>query len=152
MFQRVRTAEPSSCKNRPDTLKLMRKVSHSVLSTKTLESYLGYLSETVVGGRNLLTERHARMDDLMSCLNTDPVVDKIVEAEGCCRKELSDRYPLTFRRQSDHVAGVYLRSELETYSPQMLELYFEDVSKAIGRDLAAERYSFLFQHIGYSCT
>ena len=45
----------------------------------------------------------------------------------------------------------YLRSELETYSNQTLELYSKDVSDAIeeGRNLVKEHYTFLFQTLEY---
>ena len=56
MFEQVRTSEPSLCKDRPETFKVMRGMTHSVLSTETLESYLGDLYKAKAEGRNLLTE------------------------------------------------------------------------------------------------
>ena len=65
---------------------------------------------------------------------------------------MEKKYPSTFRDRGDFASGVYLRSELETYSDQTLELYFKDISNALkeGRNLTAERYTFLFKQIGYN--
>jgi len=150
MFERVRTAEPSLCKDKPETFKVMRGMTHSVLSTETLESYLKDLHKAKAEGRNLLTEKYARMDNRIPPLKTNPIIDDIVEIEARWMKELSGRYPHTFKGQASF--KIYLSSELETYSDQTLELYFEDLSKAEkeGRNLAEERYTMLFQQIGYS--
>ena len=151
MFQRVRTAEPSLCKDQPETFKAMRGMTHSVLSTETLESYLDDLQKAKAKGRNLLTEKYARMDNRIPPLKTNPIIDNIVKLESCWMRELSEKYPHSFKGGSGSFQ-VYLSSELETYSDETLMLYFEDVSKAQreGRNLAEERYTKLFQQIGYS--
>lgn len=151
MFLSVEPTIPSACQQQPETFKLMRRASHHILSTETLESYLHDLSEAVDEDRNLMTLKYARIDNLVPCLNESPTIDKIVEVEGQWLGELEQRYPLTFVGRSDFAMGVYLRSELETYSNRTLELYFNDVSKALedGRNLTAERYTFLFKQIGY---
>ena len=149
MFKRVRTAEPSLCQERPETFKAMRWMTHSVLSTETLESYLGDLQRAETEGRNLLTEKYARMQNVIPLLKTNPIIEDIVEVEVSWMKELSQKYPCTFKGQPGF--EVYLHSELETYSNETLKLYFGDVSKAEqkGRNLAEERYTALFQQIGY---
>jgi len=150
MFERVRTAEPSLCKDRPETFKAMRGMTHSVLSAETLESYLEDLHKAKAEGRNLLTEKYARIDDRIPPLKTNPIIDDIVKIEDRWMKGLSEKYPHAFKGGPGF--KVYLSSELETYSDKTLELYFEDVSKAEkeGRNLAEERYTILFQQIGYS--
>jgi len=150
MFQRVRTAEPSLCKDRPETFRVMRGMTHSVLSTETLESYLEDLHKAKAEGRNLLTEKYARMDNKIPPLKTNPAIEDIVEIEAHWMNELSGNYPRTFKGGPSF--KIYLSSELETYSDKTLELYFEHVSKAEkeGRNLAEERYTMLFQQIGYS--
>ena len=150
MFERVKTAEPSLCKDRPETFKVMREITHSVLSPETLESYLEDLRKAKAGGRNLLTEKYARMDNRIPPLKTNPIIDDIVEIEAHWMKELSQKYPHTL--QGGPGFRIYLSCELETYSDETLQLYFEDVSKAEkeGRNLAEERYTVLFQRIGYS--
>lgn len=124
-------------------------MTHSVLSTETLESYLGDLNKAKVVSRNLLTEKYARMDNKIPPLKTNPTIDNVVKIEERWMKELSEKYPHTFKVGTSFKA--YLSSELETYSDKTLTLYFKDVSKAEkeGRNLAEERYTMLFKQTGY---
>jgi len=149
MFDQVRTSEPSLCKDRPGTFKVMRGMTHSVLSTKTLQSYLEDLQKAKAEGRNLLTEKYARMDNRIPPLKTNPIIDDIVEIEAHWMEELSQKYPRTFKRGPGF--KIYLSSELETYSDETLKLYFGDVSRAEkeGRNLTEERYTKLAKQIGY---
>ena len=151
MFERVKTAEPSLCKDRPETFKVMRGMTHSVLSIETLESYLEDLHKAKAKGRNLITEKYARMDNRIPPLKTNPLIDDIVNVEARWKRELPEKYPHTFS-QGGSGFEIYLSSELETYSDETLELYFRDISKAEkeGRNLAEERYTVLFQQMGYS--
>ena len=149
MFERVRTSEPSLCKDQPETFRAMRGMTHSVLSTKTLQSYLEDLQKAKAEGRNLLTEKYARMDNRIPPLKTNPIIDDIVEIEARWMEELSRKYPHTFKRGPGF--KIYLSSELETYSDKTLKLYFGDVSKAEkeGRNLTEERYNKLTKQMGY---
>jgi hypothetical protein len=149
MFEHVRTNEPSLCKDKPETFKTMRMITHYSLSKETLESYLEDLQRAKAAGRNLITEKYARMDNKIPPLKTNPNIDNIVKIEERWMKELSEKYPHAFKGESGF--KVYLSSELETYSDKTLGLYFEDVSRAEeeGRNLAEERYNMLFQQIGY---
>ncbi len=151
MFLAIEPTVPSACQEQPETFKLMRKAGFYVLSNETLESYLEDLQEALEENRNAMELKYARIDDLIPCLNNNPIIDKIVEVEGRWLKELAERYPLTFKGRAEYAAGVYLRSELETYSDETLESYFKDVSKAMeeGRNLTEERYAFIFQQTGY---
>ena len=150
MFEQVRTAEPSLCKDRPETFRVMRRMTHSVLSTETLESYLEDLQKAKAEGRNLLTEKYARMDNRIPPLKINRLIGDIVELETRWMRELSQKYPHSFRGGSGSFE-LYFSSELETYSDETLKLYFGDVSRAEkeGRNLAEERYTKLSQQIGY---
>jgi len=150
MFEQVRTTEPSLCKDRPETFRVMRGMTHSVLSTNTLQSYLGDLQKAKAEGRNLLTEKYARMDNRIPPLKTNRFIDGIVKLESRWMSELSQKYPRSFKGGPGSF-GVYLSSELETYSDETLRLYFGDASEAEkeGRNLAEERYTKLAQQIGY---
>ena len=152
MFLTVQTSGPTTCQEQPETFKLMRRAGFHVLSTETLESYLQDLEEALDEDRNLITLKYARIDELIPCLNDNPIIGKIVEIEECWFKELEKKYPSTFRNRADFAAGIYLRSELETYSDRTLELYYKDVCKALAKDrnLTAERYTYLFKQIGYN--
>ena len=149
MFERVRTSEPSLCKDQPETFRAMRGITHSVLSTKTLQSYLEDLQKAKAEGRNLLTEKYARMDNRIPPLKTNPIIDDIVEIEDRWMDELSRKYPHTFKRGPGF--KIYLSCELETYSDETLKLYFGDVSRAEkkGRNLTEGRYTKLTKQMGY---
>jgi hypothetical protein len=150
MFEQVRTSEPSLCKDRPETFKVMRGMSHAVLSTRTLKSYFRDLQKAKAKGRNLLTEKYARMDNRIPPLKSNRLIDDIVKLESRWMKELSQKYPRSFKGGSSSFE-LYLSSELETYSDETLKLYFSDVSRAEkeGRNLAEERYTGLSRQIGY---
>ena len=151
MFLAIQPSIPSACQEMPDTFRLTRRASFLVLSDETLRSYLRDLEEAMDEDQNLMELKYARMDDLVPQLNDSPTIDRIVEVEGRWMDELAERYPLTFRGRSDYAAGVYLRSELETYSDRTLDSYFRDVTVAMGagRNLIEERYAFIFRESGY---
>ena len=152
MFLTVQTSDPITCQEQPGAFKLTRKAGFHVLSPETLESYINDLQEAMEENRNLIELKYARIDSLITPLTDNPLIEKIVEVEGRWLKELEKKYPLTFRNRSDFAAGIYLCSELETYSDRTLELYYKDVCKALaeGRNLTAERYTYLFKQIGYN--
>ena len=152
MFLTVQTSGPTTCQEQPEAFKLLRRAGFQVLSDDTLVSYLNDLQEAMEENRNLVELKYARIDNLIPPLSDSLLIDKIVEAEGHWLKELEKNYPSTFRDRADFAAGVYLRSELETYSDRTLELYFRDVSKALDEkiNLTAERYTFLFKQLGYN--
>jgi len=152
MFLTVQTAGPTTCQEQPETFKLMRRAGFHVLSMETLESYLQDLQEAIEEDRNLVSLKYARIDELIPCLNDNHAIAKIAEIEERWLKELEKKYPLTFRSRADFAAGIYLRSELETYSDRTLELYLNDLNKALneGRNLTAERYTYLFKQLGYN--
>jgi hypothetical protein len=151
MFEQVRTSEPSLCKDRPETFRVMRGMSHSVLSIRTLQSYLNDLQKAKAECRNLLTEKYARMDNRILPLKSNRLISDIVKLESRWIRELSQKYPRSFWGGSGSFE-LYLSSELETYSDETLKLYFGDVSRAKkeGRNLAEERYTKLSERMGYS--
>ncbi len=149
MFERVKTAEPSMCQERPEAFKSMRAMTHSVLSIETLESYLQDLQQAKTDGKNLLTLKYARMGGQIPALKDNPIISEIVKTEERWMVELSQQYPHTIKGEAGF--GIYLSSELETYSDKTLELYAKDVSEAdkAGRNLAADRFNWLFAQIGH---
>ncbi|MFA4916392.1 MAG: DUF4125 family protein [Syntrophales bacterium] len=142
MFQRVRSAGPSLCQESPETFRVMREMTFSVFSMETLKSYLGDLQKAKADDRNLLTEKYARMQNLIPPIKTNPAIKDIVEIEARWMGELTKKYPKSFKAG---VSGfeIYLSSELETYSDKTLELYLTDISKAEeeGINLAEKRYT-----------
>lgn len=122
-------------------------------SEATLESYLNGLKEAEKDGRNLLTEKYARMmkstapfdyaqiEHLLPPLNTEvfPLIDKIVEILLQWQEELAERFPCVIGkgrpiRTSQDIPFMtsfetYLRGELATYSKKTLKLYHENILK-----------------------
>ena len=154
MFQQVKTVETSLCQERPEAFKIMRGMTHSVLSAETLKSYLEDLRKAKAEGKNLVTGKYARMQNLIPPLKFDPtiknIIENIVKTENYWMKEISAKYPCCLMGQIGNFE-VYLRGELETYSDETLRLYFADIAKAEreGRNLAKERYDKLAKNLGY---
>lgn len=149
MFTKVKTAEPAPCQQQLKTFKLMRQMSHFVLATDTLESYLEDLIKAQAAGRNLVTEKYARMDNLIPPINTNPIIDDIVRIESAWMKELHEKYPNAIKIKGGF--SNYAASELETYSNRTLKYYYRDVFTALqeGENLAEKRYIYLYQALGY---
>lgn len=150
MMQRVIAAEPNLCQQRPETFRAMRGMSHSVLSDETLRSYFNDLEGALEAGRNLITEKYARMDNLILPLSDSPLIPKIVKIEMDWIQQLNDRFPLTFKGRFASFEN-YLSCELETFSDQTIELYYRDVFSAAeaGKNLTEQRYLNLFEKMGY---
>lgn len=155
MFQRVPTASPTVCQESEGGFRLVRGSGFETWSEPTLEAYRNDLLQAMEDGRNLLTEKYARMDDLIPCLNFNPIIEDILKIETEWQTSARGKYP--------HILGggeacqaegfdIYLRGELETYSDQTLDLYYQDLSQALreGRNLAEERYLGMSRRLGYS--
>ncbi len=159
MFQQVPTVYPTKYQESPEGFKLMRAMSFETWSENTLQSYLNDLSAALKEGRNLMTEKYARMDNLIPTINANPIIDEIVKIESEWQKELYDKYPRTLGKGAlssgapSAIIGFihYLKSELETYSDKTLESYYKDLQQALeeGRNMSYEKYTSLFQRLGY---
>ncbi len=151
MFMAIEPVTPSACQQQPDTFKTMRAAGFSALSEETLRSYLNDLEEAMDEGRNLVELKYARIDNLIPPLSENPVIDRIVEAEGRWLRELEAKYPNTFVGRSEFAIDTYLKSELEMYSDHTLDLYYRDIERAQkeGHNLVADKYAYLFREIGY---
>ncbi|MFX1498128.1 MAG: DUF4125 family protein [Promethearchaeota archaeon] len=151
MFENVRTFKPSLCQEKPEIFKLMREMNYSVLSINTLKSYFKDLKTAKGKGRNLLTEKYARMSDLIPPLKLNLLIPEIVLIESKWMKDFSLQYPLIANYRPDYFSR-YLSCELETYSDNSIELYLNDLKKAknIGINLANERFEYLIRKLGYN--
>lgn len=153
MFQNVRSRGYASCQEQPKAFRMMRWMGHSVLSDETLASYLDDLKQAQENGRNLMTEKYARMEGLIPALKEDPriagIIDEIAEVETSWMLEFSEKYPGISRGGEGFY--MYLKSELETYSDRTLELYNRDLfdAKEQGINLAEKSYTNLFLRLGY---
>ncbi len=138
MFQAVKSVSPASCQSQPETFKKIRGSIFEGWSKEMLESYLDDLKLALETGRNLITEKYARMDNLIPPLKVNPLIDKIVSIETAWQKELNEKYPSLYKRtcrgtdpvQNESNFAIYLKSELETYSDRTIELYYLETKKA----------------------
>jgi|AntAceMinimDraft_18_1070375.scaffolds.fasta_scaffold115212_2 hypothetical protein len=134
MFLNVPAREPASCQENPGAFRFYRGVSFSVWSEAALESYRDDLIRADAKGLNLLTLKYARMENIISPLSENPLIDQIVEIEIAWTKELAVKYPNLRSRgrpiDEDGPRGTsiktYLRGELETYSDNTLALYYQN--------------------------
>jgi len=125
------------CQENPQTFRIIRSSGFMVWSEDTLESYRADLEDARDAGRNLMTEKYARMEDLIDPLNPDalPLIAEIVSRECEWAEEFRRKYPQARMgrpiRDSEAPPSVvsaetYSRAELETYSMRTLELYQRD--------------------------
>jgi len=153
MFLQVKAKDDggnAQCQEEPETFKLMRWMSHSVLSQDTLESYLADLLEAKANGRNLMTEKYALMENLIPRLKENPIIDKIAEVEINWMKELKLKYPNILKGNTDDFKN-YMVCEYETYSDKTLEFLMKDINTAKTKklNLPELRYKNLFKRLGY---
>lgn len=138
------------CQEEPETFKLMRWMSHSVLSQETLESYLVDLLEAKANGRNLMTEKYALMENLIPRLKENPIIDEIADAEIKWMNELKPQYPNILKENTNAFKN-YMVCEYETYSDKTLEFLMNDINSAKTKNLNLPklRYKNLFKRLGY---
>ena len=154
MFQDVpNIGGRAACQDDLETFRIMRAGQSASWSDATLESYLDDLNEAKRSGRNLLTEKYARMMGSTSPLEyariehllppVDPeaieLIEQIVKIVLEWEQELLEKYPYIIKRSrplfsTEDSVGVtsmetYLMGELPTYSLRTLELYVDHIQK-----------------------
>jgi len=139
MFSTVKNrGGKASCQEEPETFKIIRTSNFMNWSPATLESYLQDLEEAKKVGRNLMTEKYARMEGMFPFPDTETlsVINKIVAIECRWLEELAEKSPhlkparpIYSTDDSPWVVSseTYARGELATYSKRTLELYYEDL-------------------------
>jgi len=150
MFQRVRGLDgPAPCQQDRQTFDIMRASQVKVWTQEIAESYVDDLRRADQAGRNLMTEKYARMMESTSpceCRRTGVVlpeldegtarsVDSLVRMSVRWREEVEDAYPFLSGRgrpirafEDDRFTTsfeTYLRGELSTYGPRTLRLLEE---------------------------
>jgi hypothetical protein len=125
-----------------------------------LKSYLDDLELALKNGRNLLTEKYARMDGIIPAGDTNPLIDLIVVVEEKWQEEIKNKYPAIYAQVCRNISSaqdgsnfqVYLRSELETYGDRTIELYLEHVTRASrkGENLAESSLQHMVRKSGYN--
>ena len=161
MFLSVPSVRKSSCQDYPESFKLHRRAQFSCWSRETLESYRHDLERAEEKGINLMTQKYARMDNLIPPLSSNPLIDTIVGYHCAWQRSMMKKYPgimcggrpLSSAEDSAFLTSfeTYLRGELETYSDTTLELLNFDIldKNAKGISMAEELYTFLVKDKGY---
>lgn len=155
----------AACQMDPITFKIMRVSQYKNWSDELLKSWLNDLRKAKGEGRNLASEKYARMmertfpeefEQLKNRLPPIPEetlnkIDEIINIHLDWKQALDNRYPfLSDRgrplRSSEDVKystpslETYMRSELRTYSPETIDLYHAETlrRKAENRSEAEE--------------
>jgi hypothetical protein len=161
MFTSVLSQPRSPCQDDEANFKTMRAAQFEVWALETLASYREDLLNALRENRNLMTLKYARMDNLISALQTNPLIDEIVEMQMTWWKELFHKYPNLMKRTrplDERAKGnstsfkTYLRGELETYSNKTLALFYEDIMdmKSRGENMTREIYLNVVKSLGYN--
>ena len=160
MFQNVASiGGKAACQEDPATFRIMRTSQGMNWSEHTLQSYLNDLKEAERNGRNLLSEKYARMmkstspseyaniEHLIPPLEPEvhPMIDRIVKIMLDWEEEISQKFPyIRSRGRPIHKSEdnqlvtsfeTYLRGELETYSKRTLELYYESIAEQKSKNI-----------------
>jgi hypothetical protein len=152
MFLAVRNLGGTSlCQERPESFRLMREISHSVLPDAFLDSYLQDLERAEENTRNLMTEKYALMEGRIPPINDSPLITEIVVSEGEWRKEVASQFPRSIHPDGHESFCLYLGCELQTYSDISLGHYHAAVQVAHQKcaNLVRERYELLMKKLGY---
>ncbi len=145
MFRAVPAEERSAaCQEDEESFRIMRIAGFLTWSDATLASYLNDLKMAQSRGRNLMTEKYARMQGLIPCLNPDAtnIIERIVRKECFWAEEYLRKNPgaklMRPIHASEDAPGVvssetYSRCELETYSTRTLDYYYSDILNMAAR-------------------
>jgi len=177
MFQNVRNAGGRApCQDDEQTFRIMRESQSAGWSDETLESYLDDLKLAENEGRNLLSEKYARMmkstspveyseiESLLPPLDAQvaDLIDRIAVVVLDWEKELTKKFPHVlakgrplFTTKDSPVSTsleTYLRGELATYSLKTLERYWSNLEKqkAAGINGAAVIMAHMVKQSGFN--
>lgn len=161
MFLSVPVLEKASCQEHPEDLQTIRRAQFLTWSEQTLESYLHDLMTAEHEGQNLMTQKYARMDNLIPRQNEDPLIEKVVTIQYAWQKEMFLKYPHLMHGarplgSSEDSAfqtsfETYLCSELETYSHETLVCLHDDISRREkeAKNMTEELYEYMVRGLGY---
>jgi len=165
----------ASCQEDPETFRIMRASQAETWSKELLESYLVDLKFAGAEGRNLMTEKYARMmkythpDEYKKIKDGLPVIKEnavqminmIVKINLEWDVALSHRYPhlrakgrRTYSCEDTPRATsveTYLRGEVETYSEKTIEIYYNYVLEQKSKDVNLKEMELLnvVRYYGY---
>jgi hypothetical protein len=166
MFLSVRARGKSVCQDRPESFLLHRSAQFSSWAPAALASYLRDLQKAKHEGRNLMTYKYARMENLVPGEARRPgiaeILEEIVRIQLAWQNEIAEEYPalmagarpLSSSEDSESATSfeTYLRGELESYSDETLALLHEDIRRKLneGTNMSREVYDSLAKATGFS--
>ena len=162
MFLSVPAEGNPACRESPDNFRIHRSAQFSAWSEETLLSYLADLKAAETRGRNLMTYKYARMEEMIASENNSPYINNIVSAQTNWQNQVIEEYPKLMkngRGLRDDDASVldvsferYLRAELESYSEKTLELLSADIDAYLddGVNMSEQIYLNLLSNYGIS--
>ncbi len=137
----------ADCQDDWETFSIMRKSQYMIWNVDMLQSYIDDFKNAISMGRNLISEKYARMmkstspeeyeklkDNLVYISDeTNLIIEKIVDIQVTMMENFAEKYPkLALNARSIHSSEdtifntsyeTYLKGELSTYSPETLALY-----------------------------
>lgn len=159
MFVAVVSETPAPCQQDTATFRIMRRAQFSAWPEDALSCYYDDLKIAGQEGKNLMTLKYARMDDRIPPINTDPLIDEIVDIQVEWQYRLFQKYPALIahgRPVEEAVTGVsfkrYLAGELETFSIRTLTCLGRHV-KAVyrgGGNMSEQVYLAMVRGLGYA--
>lgn len=160
MFQAVTNiGGRAACQENHVTFNIMRSSQAMAWSEPALASYLEDLAAAEAQGRNLLTEKYARMMEFTTPeeyarirqqlppleQETRALIDQIAEISLAWTAEIDAKFPYIRKRGRPASAAddtpdttsieTYLRGELATYSPRTLALYYQNILEQTAKNI-----------------
>jgi len=128
----------ASCQEDQRSFNIIRAADFLTWSEATLASHLNDLKMAEAKGRNMMTEKYARMEGLIPPLNPGAasLIDRIVNRECLWAEEYLKgtpgarlARPIYSRDDTDEITSseTYSRAELDTYSTDTLDFYYSDI-------------------------
>jgi len=151
-FLHVNPTITADCQRNPDAFKLMRGSNFETWSEKTLALYLAHLHDSQSEARNLVREKYAKIQGSIPCQDPSQALTDNLELQQRWNQEAREKYPHILRQGDETGFAWYLRCELDTYSPAVLESYLEDL-KAASREqqnLVIETYDRIARKLGHA--
>lgn len=176
LFQRVNNKGGTAfCQTQYETFRIMRTSQLNTWCVEVLKSYENDLLTAMAQGRNLLSEKYARMmestspeeyEQLKGQLQAIPEemqteIEELVEINLNWERQAYFAYPAIrssgrpreSKMDSHFTTSVetYLRGELQTYSPKTIRLLLDDtrLARDTGRNMVLENLDNIVKAYGY---
>lgn len=176
MFQMVNNqGGRAECQDDPETFQIMRGSQFACWPMELLLQYMQDLSNAIDEGRNLITEKYARMMEYTDpeyfnanlrdklpelTMEAQQSIETIVEIQTQWSREMDEKYPNLARRgrpveevgEDGTVSrSIYARGELGTMSTATLYMYCDMCrqAQARGENLAIKEREYMVRNYGF---